>query len=259
MGYAAISDFNRYFENFATIYYGNSANPAGTVEIATSQLQLDIEASFGKLNTILDGFQRIPIVPIGTNIKTGSYHPYLIEANACDTIYTKLYSRHAPEYSDGLPEWMRAFGTRVENILFLISQGNIVLDTDTTNRGIGYPIRVAGTGQATMYTNWDSGFYSASDYPKELRFKIIDTTTTGSNVGQAGYQISYDAGVSWEDGTRTTGTEWQSIVDGVKVRWAPGLGTIDQHIVNDQWKVNCIPMNIQHVSTPSFYRTFGRG
>lgn len=259
MSYASLRDLDRYFEKFATLYYGNVDNPAGTVVIATTDLLEDVNVSFNKLNTILDGFQRIPIVPIGTNIKTGSYHPYLVEANACDTIYTKLQARHMTEYANGLPEWMRAFGSRVDSILSMIASGNIVLDTDTTNRGIGYPIRLSGTGVATLYTNWDSGFYEGSDYPKELRIKVTDATTVGSRVGEAYYKVSYDAGVSWETDNRTTGTEWQHIESGLKIRWAPGLGTSDQYVVGDEWKIDCIPVSIQHVSAPTTYKRFYRG
>lgn len=261
MSYAQIVDFRRYYERFATLYYGDSENLAATAEISTTEMQSDIDASFNKLNTILDSFNRIPIVPIGTNLKTGSYHPYLIELNACDTIYTKLRARHQSEHSAGLPDWMTSFGSRCEWILSQIAQGGIALDTDTTNRGIGYPMIMVGSGVATIFSNWDSGFYDGSEYPKEYRLKIIDTTAVGSNVGQAYFTVSADGGASFETATRTTGTDWQDIEDGFKVRWYPAatLGTNTQHVVGDEWKVDCIPVNVQHISQPSKYSTFKRG
>jgi|SRR5882672_6487834 len=246
MSYAAISDTERFFEQFATSYYGSRIQPVGTLYIDITSLQSDLESSYTRMNTYLDAINRIPIVPIGTNIKTGSYHPLLIEWNCCDTIYYKLKARHSQENAGKLPDWMEGFYRRGTQIFQDIANGYITLDTDTTNRGIGYPTIVARTGMATLYSNWDSGFYSGSDFAKQFRIKISDTSA-GSNIGQAQFQYSEDDGVSYLAPNYFTGTVWCVIHSGLQIRWAAGLGTIAQLVVGDTWRIECIPVNMYHI------------
>jgi len=260
--YATYSDLDRFLEGFATHYYGNRNNPPGTVVIDTTTLDGDLDASFNRINVLLDSIGRVPIVPVGTNVKTGYYHPHLIEWNAVDTIYNKLRSRHMTEFRDGIPDWMQNFATRANEIFNDIIAGKVVLDTDTTNRGIGYPVKV-GTivGVATFHSNWDSGFYTASDYPKIFRIKISGTTE-GSAIGQAYFQISEDDGYSYDATESATGTTWISIKSGLNVRWEPAAtlyGTQAQLSLGDTWQIRCVPMNVESINSMSRFKTFRRG
>ena len=258
MSYATYLDLDRYLEGFATSYYGTLSQVAGTITIDFNTMQNDIDASYNKINSMLSSIQRIPIVPIGTNPKTGSYHPYLIEWNTMDSIYVKLRSRHAIEYGGALPQWMNDFGTRSMRIFDQIANGEIILDTDTSFHGIGYPIKLAGSGIATMYSNWDSGHYTSSDFQRTFRFKIV-STTNGSQIGQAEFKVSQDDGYSYLTDTWVTATNWCDIQSGLNIRWSPGLGTTDQLVIGDIWKVVCTPINILSVGRDTVFKTFGRG
>ena len=260
MAYASIGHLNRYFENFGTLYYGDRDNNVGTMEIATADITADLEASFNRLNTMLDSIQRIPIVPVGTNVKTGSYNPFLIEWNCCDTIYEKLKARHIVETQGRLPEWMTYFGSRCNDIFNGIVNEKIPLDTDTTNRGIGYPITITKTGYAALFSNWDSGFYSRSDFPREYRVKIVGTTD-GNGIGQAIFQVSEDGSFSFLTGTYTSGTQWLDLNHGLRVRFEHGsvTGSLSQLERLDEWKITCTPINVRNVGYSSSFKEFGRG
>ena len=260
MPYASIGHLNRYFENFATLYYGSQDNIPGTMTIGTAEIIADLTASFDRMNVMLDSIHRIPIIPIGTNVKSGSYNTFLIEWNCCDAIFEKLKARHIVEFQGRLPEWMMYFGTRCNEVFNSIVNGKIPLDTDTTNRGIGYPIAVTKTGYAAFYTNWDSGFYQRSDFSREYRVKVVGTAN-GNGIGQAIFQLSEDGGFNYFDGTYTTGTVWVDLGYGLAVRWEHGTvtGSLGQVERNDEWKITCIPVNIKNVGYSSSYKTFGRG
>jgi len=160
MAYATFSDFEQFFEGFGTNYYGTFVQQAGTNAIDLTAWQSAIDSSYNRINTMLDSVDKVPVVPIGTNVKSGAYHPNLIEWNCCDVIFVKLRSRHAREFNNMLPDWMSSFGSRCMQILDSINCGNIALDTDTTSSGIGFPQRVVGiNSKASFFTNWDSGFY----------------------------------------------------------------------------------------------------
>jgi len=260
MSYVTLSDFERYFENFGTWYYGSRVLITGSIIIATSTWQNDIDASYNKINNILDSYTRIPIVPVGTNPSNGSYHPFLIEWNACDTIYTKLKARHSREFNNELPQWMMDFATRGKAIFDDIVSGKITLDTDTTNTGIGYPQRVTGTlSKAGFYSNWDSGWYRGSDYKKIYHFKITDIAV-GTKVGQAKFQLSLDDGYSFEDTKNDTGTDWIDIEFGLKIRWTfPVSVTETQLALNDEWKIECIPQDVRRSGFDTRFKQFARG
>lgn len=258
MPYATPEHFERILEGFGTAYYGTqSNNGTGTVEVNVSQFWSDIYSSWNTINLKLDGIDRIPVVPVGTQ-SNGSFNQYLVDWNVFDTIYTKLRSRHLFQYGDNLPEWIKEFGTRSDNIEKMIRDGVVTFETDTTNKGIGYPIRVYGTSIAKFYSNWDTGFYSASDYPKEYHFKIIGTTD-GTNPGYAKFRYSKDNGMSYLPDELTTGTDFQSIDSGLEVRWALTAGSLAQLAINDEWKITCTPVNTLSISGDSQYKTFGRG
>ena len=257
MPYATGEHFDRMLEGFATAYYGTqSDNGTGTVQINVSQFLSDIQMSYDKINVKLDSIDRIPVTPIGTQ-SNGSHHPYLIEWNVCDTIYTKIRSRHLFEYGDNMPEWIKEFGSRSQMIESMIVSGDIVFETDTTNKGIGYPIRVTGSSIAKFYSNWDSGYYEASDYPREYHFKINDVSG-GTNPNQAKFIFSKDSGISYETGTYTTGTDWIDVEKGLKVRWGYSSGT-NQLALNDEWKITCIPVNTLSTGQSSQFKRFKRG
>ncbi len=208
----------------------------------------------------MDAIGRIPIVPVGTNPKTGSYHPALIEWNCLDTIELKLKARHASEFRDKFPDWMDYYGSRRNAIFTDIVSGRIVLDTDTTTRGIGYPVPVTKLGFATLYTNWNFGFYRATDYPKIFHVRI-NGTADGNDIGEAEFEISEDDGYSYLATTCDTGTNWIDMENGLWIRWSPGTltGTRRQLEYHDEWKITCIPSNIRTVGYQSTFKTFGRG
>jgi len=260
MSYGAIIDFDRYFEGFATLYYGNNENLAGTVVIDTAKITDDLLTSFNKMNIMISSVGRIPLVPIGTNPKTGSYNPFLIEWNCSDTIFTKLKARHSIEYNGALPEWMMSFATRCNNILNDIQFNRIVLDTDRSRRGIGYPVPITKTGFATFYTNWDSGYYTRSDFPRSYRVKITGTSV-GNSIGQAVYKISEDDGYSFDANEIVTGTQWNVFGYGLWWRWEAGTltGTQKQLELNDEYQISCIPENIRSINSQASFRRFGRG
>lgn len=258
MPYATPEHFERFFEGFGTAYYGTqSQNGTGTLEINLPQFQADIASSYANINIKLDGISRIPVVPVGTQ-SNGSFNQYLIDWNVYDVIYTKLRARHLFQFGDNLPEWIRDFGTRSDGIEKMIRDGAVTFEADTTTKGIGYPIRVYGTSIAKFYSNWDTGYYDASDYPKQYHFKITGTTD-GTNPGFAKFQYSKDSGNSYLTTELTTGTDWQSIEHGLEIRWALTAGTLPQLQINDEWKVTCTPVNIRSISGDSQYKTFGRG
>ena len=258
MGYANRSDFERFVEGFGTLYYGTqSADGEGIVEIDINKFQSDIDASYNNINIKLDGVDRIPITPIGTQ-SNGSFNQYLIDWNCYDTIYTKLRSRHLMQFGDNLPDWIRQFGTMSNAIEKMIREGDVVFETDTTNKGIGYPIRVTGSSIAKFYSNWDTGFYQASDYPKEYHFKIYGTLN-GTNPGQAIFRYSKDGGVSYLSNDITTGTDWIAIDKGLEVRWGVIVGTSAQLAINDEWSITCIPVNTISTGMSSNFKTFKRG
>jgi len=259
MSYASISDLNRYLENFATNYYGARDGALGTISINGSLIQSDLESSFAKMNSMLDSLDLVPIVPIGTSVKTGSYNPFLIEWNCCDTIYNKLKSRHYAEFKGELPSWMIEFGSRGLNVFTDIMNGKITLDTQTTEKGIGYPEKIRQSGVAQFYSNWDSGYYTASDYKKVFHFKII-SVTAGSSFGQAKFKISHDDGFTYDADEIFVGTEWINIANGLAIRWSPVVsGTNAQFGSADEWKVQCIPMNVVSGGYSSRFKQFRVG
>lgn len=262
MPYAVFADFNSYLEDFGTSYYGTRNYVTGSISIDTVAWNTDIQTSFNKINYMLDAVARIPMVPVGTSPKTGSYHPFLIEWNVCDVIYNKLKARHSQEYNNELPQWMKDYGSRGLQIFNDILSHKIVLDTDTSVTGIGYPQRISGGGMATLYSNWDSGFYRASDFPKRFRIRISGTNE-GSRIGEAVFQVSYDGGFSYDEDDIRTGTEWVEVRDGLFVRWSPPFGTLvgTQSLleIGDTWEILCTPANVRQTGFDSRFRTFSRG
>lgn len=262
MPYGTYLHFDQYLEGFATAYYGTKNELVGTVTIDFTSMELDLSMSYNKLNSQLEGITRIPIIPIGTNSRNGSYNPYLIEWNICDTIFNKLRSRHFTEYQGKLPEWMLDFGKRCDDILDEIYSGKIVLETDTTNKGIGISQKVRTLGFATMFSNWDSGYYSGSDFEKTFHIKITGTTA-GTGFDQAEFSVSDNDGYSYSTDKTKVSAGWVSIQSGFCVRWSPPTGTLTgtQNLFeyNDEWKVVCTPQNTRAISRKSISRRFGRG
>lgn len=260
MSYASFRDFETYLEGFGTNYFGTINENTGVLSIDTSSWQDAINQSYNRINSILDSIERIPIVPVGTQPRTGSYHPYLIEWNVCDTIFMKLKSRHSPEMNNALPLWMQEFGTRAQIILDEIVSGKISFSTDTVRTGINIPQKVSVVGFGTLFDNWDFGFYNASDYPKMFHIKITGTVD-GNNIGQAKFKYSEDDGVSYCETETLTGTSWIDIKDGLQIRWQPAVisGTQVQLNLNDEWKIECTPTQVRTSGFKSTFRTFGRG
>ena len=259
--YATFADVERFFEGFATHYYGHKDNLAGTLQIYTGSLADDLSFSFNKINIELSSVGRVPIIPVGTNVKLGQYHPHLVEWNAVDTIFNKLKSRHAVEFRDGLPEWMMSFATRANQIINDIVLGRVSLDTDTTTYGIGYPVEISRVGRGTFYTNWDSGFYWKSDYPKVFRLKIF-ATTSGNEIGEAEFKSSDNDGYSWSETLSLTGTTWIHLEGGLDVRWEPAgtlYGTQAQVEYGDEYQIKCIPANVKVINRHSNFRRIKRG
>jgi hypothetical protein len=259
MSYAAFEHLEKFFESFATLYYDTSGG-VGSVVIGTTALQADLNFSADMLDQRLDAITRIPTIPLGTSSRTGSYNPFVVEWNACDTIFRKLKSRHALEFRGQYPDWILAFGSRCDWILSSILSGNIVLDTDTTNKGIGIPAKIAQTGWATFYSNWNDGFYRGSDFPKTYRIKVTGTLN-GNEIGQARYSISSDGGYSWWSSDALTGTTWCDIEDGLEVRWEPGTltGTRKQIEYGDEWSILCTPASVSSIAAGVRFRSFKVG
>lgn len=259
MSYASISDLNRYLENFATNYYGSRDGALGTIAINLSLIQSDLNSSFEKINSMLDSLNIVPVIPVGTSLKTGSYNPFLVEWNCCDTIYNKLKSRHYSEFKEDFPSWMVEFGSRGLNIFTDIMNGKITLDMQTTEKGIGYPEKVRQSGVAQFHSNWDSGYYTASDYKKTFHFKIT-SLANGSSFGQARFRVSSDGGFTWNAQEFITGTNWIPIANGLEIRWSPVVsGTMAQFGSADEWRVTCIPMNVISGGYSSRFKTFKVG
>lgn len=252
MAYATYSDLNRYFEEFVERYYGTRNSKTDTIDIDYERLQTDIELSFQKINSLLEGIERIPVVPIGTNPFTGSYNPFLIEWNACDLIYNKLKSRHAIEYANELPEWITRYGSRCVEIYENILNERILFHTDTTNRGIGYPLKINQSGYAMFMSNWETGYYTGYQHTVNYRFRIVEVGTTINDVY---FVISKDDGYSFSDERIQVATEWIDIEDGLRVRWQL-YGTGTQFVVGDEWKVVCIPTNYRQYGGKSRYKQF---
>ena len=257
MNYCAGEHFERILEGFATLYYGTQAGGTGTIEIATSVFESDINSSFNRINNVLDGFDRVQVVPIGTE-SNGSYNQALVDWNVLDTIYTKLVARHWIQLQGNMPDWMSEFGSRARKIECDIKDGYITFEVDTTQKGIGYPIRVAGTGASPFYSNWDTGYYEGSDFEKTFHFRI-NSVTDGTTPNKAQFIVSDNGGYSWWDGTYTTGTDWASVKDGLQVRWGYTTGTNPMLVVGDEWKINCVPVNKISQGQSSGYKTFRRG
>ena len=258
MAYASLSDFETYFEGFGTKYYGTKNTITGSIVVNTTKFTADLDNSYNKLNSILSSIGRIPNVPVGTNPKTGSYHPNIVEWNTIDTIYTKLRARHLIEYAGQFPEWMNYFGSRCNEIISGITSGAIAFDTDTVNTGIGMPIRRAGSGIATMYSNWDIGFYYGSDYPKIYRIKTSDFTN-GSTIGKARFVVSADDGFSYGTDKYDTGTAWISIDKGLQIRFENGSGTNEQLTTTDVWSIETKPQNPNKVTNAARFKRFDVG
>jgi hypothetical protein len=259
MSYCDQSDPNRFFEGFDVGYYGTYSNGGTVMTIATTLLQADIDASYSRMNVLLDAVDRIPVIPIGTSTKTGSYNPALVEWNALDTIFTRLRARHSSEFNGNLPQWMRDYGSRCAEIYGQIVDGHIPLDTDTTNKGIGYPVAITKVGKANFYTNWDTGFYSQSDFPKTYRFKITGSSGT---IGEDKFKISYDDGYTYDSAEILTDTGWIDIEYGLKIRWenyGTLSGTQTQLVLNDEYQVYCVPTNTKSVNAGAQVREFKRG
>lgn len=260
MSYASFPDFERFLEGFGTNYYGTYKETAGSVVIDTTSWQSDIDFSYNNINTVLDSLGILPQVPVGTQVRTGSYHPSLIEWNALDVISTKLRARHIEEFNGKFPDWMNDFGSRCVAILEAIMSKKVAFSTDTTETGIGYPTKVTTNGYATFFSNWDWGFYEAADYPKMFHFRIT-STNSGNGLGQSLFRISEDDGVSWGSIDYTVGSSWICIKDGLEIRWGAGslTGTQNQFEYGDEWKLQCTPTNVRTSTFPSRYRTFRRG
>lgn len=255
-GYCTYSDFERFSEGFGTQYYGTKNEVTGTVTIATTTWDIDIESAYLKINAYLDAIPHIPIVPVGTNT-AGSYNPLLVEWNAKEVIYQRLKARHLLEYGGGLPGAILDFGSRCSEILTDIADGKVKMDTDVPTQGIGYPVRQAGTSGNVFYTNWDTGHYDGAEYSKTYQVWVNDVTA-GSTVGLSKFVVSCNGGYSWDVGTFTTGTAWVDIEDGIAVRWSQTLGT--SHFVGaDKWNFTCIPMNIPTKNRGAKFTRFGRG
>lgn len=261
MSYAAFADFEKYVESYGTNYYGTFSELAGTITINTSKWQDDIDFSYNNINTILDSIGKIPLIPVGTQPRTGSYHPALIELNVCDAIYRKFNSRHIQEMNGKLPDWMTWFGTRCMQIFDDIETEKISFSTDTIRTGIGIPVKIRTSGYATLHNNWDFGFYSASDYPKTFHIKITGTID-GNGFGQTKFKWSEDSGVTFLAVTeQTVGSLWINIANGLQVRWQAGsaIGTNNQFEYNDEWKIECVPTQVRTSGFRSTFNRFGRG
>lgn len=260
MGYAQIVDLNRYFENFATMYYGVEVGRSVGIDVSgTSEIMTDLGHSYDKINSMLESVGRVPIVPIGT-MKNGKHHPHLVEWNCSDMIYTKLKSRHSYEFNGELPGWMTQFATRCKEIFGDIASERITFDFDNTKSGIGYPTEVIRVGRAQLVTNWDSGFYFGSDYQRNFRIKI-DGTGASNSISDSTFKVSNDDGYSWTTLAEKTGTDWVGIQTGFSVRWAYGStsGSQVQLNIGDEWRITCTPASINKVSSNARFKTFSRG
>jgi len=255
--YCSGEHFERFVEGFATLYYGSQEGGTGAIQIATTQLLSDISSSYNKINNVLDGFDRVQVVPIGTE-SNGSYNQALIDWNALDVIYTKLVSRHWIQFQGNLPDWIAEFGSQAKRIEEQVREGYITFETDTTRKGIGYPIKLSGTPASRFFSNWDIGYYTGSDYEKEFHFKIIDTSE-GTTPNTAKFVVSDNGGYSWWSGTFVAGTAWTSIVNGLAVRWEYAVGTLPMLTVGDSWRITCVPTNKLSQGQSSSYKTFGLG
>jgi hypothetical protein len=255
--YISGQDLDTALEGFITKYYGSNIDGAEEITIGT-QYGVDMGNSYSQTNEWLSGVNHIKTIPFGTQSDGNyPYHVRMLQANLM--IYNRLKSAHYGEFDAGIPGWINTYLTRANEILSDIREQKAVFADDTTQgeSGIGIGTYVTHSGAANWYTNWETGFYWASDFAKTYSI-VIDGTTGGNSIGDSTYKWSKNGGVSFEETGQTTATTWTEVEAGLFIRWEPN-GTSNQLEYGDRFDVRCVPSNIAVKSGGVRPVTFGRG
>lgn len=255
--YIQQTDLDSVLEGFVSKYYGSYIDDGEDITIG-SQFYIDMDNSFQQTNEWLSGIHHIKNVPIGTqNGGNFPFHVRMLQANLM--VYHRLLGKHYGEFSEGIPGWITTYLRRATETLSDIRGQNVVFIDDVTQgeSGIGVGSFVTHTGAAQWFSNWETGFYRAADYPKVFVIQI-DGTGGGGQIGSSTFKWSKDGGVSFEMATQTTSTYWTSIDSGLCVRWQP-IGTGQQLFIGDRFDIPCIPTNVPVKSGGIRHITFMRG
>lgn len=241
--YVSTQDLDTLLENFVSKYYGSYIDGADDVTIGT-QYSVDLSNSYQQANEWLSGVNSIKTVPIGTQ-SDGNY-PFnvrMLQGNLM--IYHRLLGAHYGEFSDGIPGWIRVYLNRANDIYSDIKNMRVVFADDITQgeSGIGQGTFVSRSGMANWYTNWETGYYRASDFAKTYSVRI-DGTLSGNSIGQSTFKWSKDGGASFIGTSIVTATTWTELEEGLKIRFEP-IGTGNQLEFGDRFDIRCVPMNIQ--------------
>ena len=256
--YCSSTDLDLLLDGFVNKYYGTYLDEGSDLTLSTLYYE-DLNRSFVETNELLGGVPHIKTLPFATQ-SDGNYpvHVRMLQGNLL--IFNRLRSRHYGEFTDEFPSWINAFKNRADGILASIRGQNVVFDQDITvgESGIGVGTFSSRSGLANLYTNWETGVYTADDYPKNYVI-TIDGTSEGNSIGSSTFKWSNDGGVSWIAATQYTATTWVDIEDGITIRWEPiGTGTL-QCNYGDVFQFRCVPYNITPKSGGIRQVTFLRG
>lgn len=256
--YISEIDLNALLDGFKERYYGTYVDDGEDVSYGTNYDD-DLLLSFNKANEFLYSVSHLKKVPLGTQ-SDGNY-PYSVRALQANLmIYNRLKGRHYGEFTDGIPGWITVYQNNANDLMGDIRNSRVVFDEDVTQGESGISIGTWWTknGTASMYTNWETGVYQASDFPRTYVIKI-NSTSAGNEIGQPTFTWSRDGGYSYTGSSATTATHWVGVEGGLAVRWeAVGTGTM-QIAYGDLYAVRCVPMNIPTKAGQVKFTTFKRG
>lgn len=257
--YIGIADLDFVLDGFVSKYYGTFLDDDTENFAIGTQFYLDLHSSFDQTNEILFSIPSIKQVPVGT--QSGGNFPHhvrMLQANLM--VWGRLRNKHYAEFTDNYPGWINAFKNTADSMIVSLRKQHAIFLDDTSygESGIGIGSFTAKTGLANWYTNWETGFYEASDYPKNYIVQI-DGTSEGNSVGDSTYKWSKNGGFTWEDEGIDTGTSWQELESGLAVRWETvGTGTL-QLAIGDRFEVRCVPQNVPQKGGGIKFTTFKRG
>lgn len=257
--YIGIADLDFVLDNFVSRYYGSFTDDDPEQPFIGTQFYLDLHSSFDQTNEILSSIPSIKQVPVGTQVG-GNYphHVRMLQSNLM--VWNRLRNKHYAEFTDNYPGWINAFKNTADGMIVALRKQQAIFADDTSygEAGIGIGTFTSKTGVANWYSNWETGFYRASDYPKTYVVQI-DGTTSGNVIGSATFKWSKNGAFTWEDELQETSSEWVELEDGLAIRWENvGTGTM-QLSVGDRFEVRCTPQNVPQKGGGLRFTTFKRG
>lgn len=251
-GYCTPSDLNSLLGGFTEGYYGTDIY--GTAPVATSAIEADINAAFRTLNEHLEGYPVVRSTPLALE---GSVYPQsAVDANAAWAIYRKLKSVHAPEFDEGVPEWIQRFHWHGTQFLDDVRTGRTVFEAFTAIGELGIAVpSAAGTiegtpgtstnSTGTFYNNWE-GY--GGPYIGAMRQTWRIAIDGAGPAGSATFKWSMDDGVSYSNEGVECGTAWTALADGIFVRFSGGDGTA--FAVDDYWRFETVPLYVAAYGDP---------